>query len=110
MVTSTKKKDGGVFIAVKNCWEAEELPVSNVELEQLFVKIKYGRDIIIVDCVYFIPGTSWELYNKHFLELNLIISKYNKCKTIILGDYNLPSVSDEYLENTNKIDNRRIYE
>ena len=108
--TSNKKSGGGVFIAVKKVWNSEVLPVLFDDIEQVFVKLKIGHNIIIIGCVYIPPNALWENYNKHIMDVNEIINKYKTCKIILTGDYNLPTISSSYLDLVQDSDRRIAFE
>lgn len=89
--TSERKRGGGVLIAIKKNIAAELIETDNDNIEQIFVKVKCKVGVVIIGCVYIPPLSSLDIYNSHINTISYLQEKYDKCKMIIIGDYNLPS-------------------
>lgn len=87
---STKKRGGGVLIAIKKHLKAKKLEVPQTDIEQVFVLIKIGNESLILGCVYIPPASSIEVYQSHCDSLEFLMEHYPDLKVAILGDFNLP--------------------
>ncbi|CAD6227956.1 GSCOCG00012025001-RA-CDS, partial [Cotesia congregata] len=86
--TSERKRGGGVLIAVKKNITAELIETDSDHIEQIFVKVKCKEGDVIIGCVYLPPLSPLDIYNSHTNTISYLHEKYNKCKLIIIGDYN----------------------
>lgn len=96
--TSSKNRGGGVLIACKNTFNAVETSSTNNNVEQVFIHFTYNRCQYIVGCTYIPPNSPLESYTNHMSDVSHIMSKYTNCKTCIFGDYNLPNLQWDPLD------------
>ncbi|KAL3287819.1 hypothetical protein HHI36_002278, partial [Cryptolaemus montrouzieri] len=66
IITSTRKKEGGVLMAVKQTLIAR-VRVESIDVEHLFVKIDLGPRKIKIDSTYIPPASNNIIYNSHCL-------------------------------------------
>ena len=90
--TSTKKKGGGVLIAVDSKLPSRKINTKNNDIEQLFVLTNTPSGKLILGCVYFPPTSDSLMYQKHCEDIELLFTKYPEAKFILTGDYNLPNL------------------
>lgn len=88
---------GGVLIAVSNDLSCERLPNdSNIEFVAVAVKLKCKK--IFVTCSYIPPSSPQFVYSKHGEDIRIISGCANENDSlVILGDFNMPSVSWNFL-------------
>ncbi|KAG5885271.1 hypothetical protein JTB14_025968 [Gonioctena quinquepunctata] len=60
-LSSCATRGGGVLIAVKKRYNSRLVP-SSMDIEQLFISITIGKELIMIGSVYFPPKTAPEKY------------------------------------------------
>lgn len=90
MLSDIKKRGGGVLIASRKALRAQKIKILEVNVEQIFIRIKVSNKLFILGCVYFPPMSSQELYAEHCNVVESIIDDHPGCCLVIVGDYNLP--------------------
>lgn len=99
-LTSNKISGGGCLIAVLSSVDSEEVEYSDKSIEFVCVKIKLLKYSLFICCVYIAPALQLEVYNKYvsaFLFVSNLMRKNDKI--IILGDFNLPKVKWQIVNN-----------
>ena len=89
-ILTGKKQGGGVLLAIDSKFDAQEYKIFDNGLEAICVRIGLGKNknrCLYVVVVYFVPGSSVELYDCFY---NCVEIKLRECHCIILGDFNLP--------------------
>lgn len=90
-----KTSGGGVLIAVLNELSSEEIPLNDFfHIEIICVSIKIKNKSIYIICCYIPPSSPLTVYSDHLKAINTILNKLKSTDNVILvGDFNLPSVS-----------------
>ena len=88
--TSSKKRGGGVIIAIRKKFISSQLICINHNIEQVFVKIHLGSLCYIFGSVYFPPSSNEYLYQCYCCELDNLVRTNPNAKFCICGDFNIP--------------------
>ena len=86
------KRGGGVLVAIKEGYESKHISV-NCETEALVVKLNFNNRFYYIVAPYFAPSSNVKTYRS----LNKIFEQrpdFQNCKLIIIGDFNLPLITD----------------
>lgn len=87
--TSPFSRGGGVLVAVSNNIQSIGLP-SSPNIEDVFVLLGSGKNIVIMGAVYFPPRSPSDVYQSFSSDLDLLVEKYPSAFICLLGDFNLP--------------------
>ena len=96
---SSKKRGGGVLIAVRSDIKSRLLNIAAPELEEVWVTIQFGKINYCLGTVYIQPSMDSSVYAAH---LETVERACNHCdKIMVLGDFNLPqiqwSIAEDYI-------------
>lgn len=91
---NSKKSDGGgVLLAVRKSIPSYHIQTRNEKSESVFVHCNIGSTKLIIGTTYLPPGNT-NITAAHFIEaLEEVLSKFDKHKIILLGDFNLPNLA-----------------
>ena len=89
----SKKKGGGVFIFVKNCYNVivPNFFQKDSELETVWIEINTKVDKILLGAIYRPPNSTLKITEKIYKQLSKILNDY-KGKIVFLGDFNFPNI------------------
>ena len=96
---SKKTKGGGILIAVHKRIPSRYLENNSPHLEHLFVKLYSNKLNIIICCSYRPPNSPPELLCQHLAEIDRLQTS-SSSDLLIIGDYNLPTLSWDNNSNT----------
>lgn len=87
------QRGGGVLIATSNIFQASvvDTPV-NLAFEDVWVSLLFNQIKVIICCVYIPPNSSVECYQSFCNTCESLKNRYENCKFIVCGDFNLPNV------------------
>lgn len=91
--TSNCLRGGGVLISVHKDIPVYSVPISQLNVEHIFVHFSIGTFNFIVGGVYIHPLSSLHIYKSHISSVEILFQWYPEHTFIICGDYNLPEVS-----------------
>jgi hypothetical protein len=91
--TSSLSRGGGVLIAVRNTFLSQIIPISNNNIEALFVLIKFPKFNFIISSVYIPIKSNETTFNDYFNIVESVYDKYPNADFLLLGDFNLPSAT-----------------
>jgi hypothetical protein len=91
-------RGGGVAIYVRNdieSFEAAEAKLQNFRSDQVWCKIKIGKELILVGCVYRPPFSDTDInneINKSIGYASKLCSSNNSHSLLVAGDFNYPDI------------------
>lgn len=91
-LTSTCQTQGGVLVAIKNCFSCRLLVPPTVNVEQLFIKLTIGCHKILLGNSYISGVSSVDIYEGFCFSLMHLVESDNFTDIIVWGDFNLPNV------------------
>ena len=89
---SNKSKGGGVLLAVSSKIPSNAIPNIDESIEHIFVNLNLGLRKILLVCAYIPPHASWDVYERHFSQIEEICMINNISDLIVLGDYNISQI------------------
>lgn len=89
--TSSKKRGGGVLVAVMKSLTSYELKCKCCN-EELWVRIKVGSVDLILCALYIPPSSDLDAYLSHLREVGRLMGEYGRSSFCLMGDYNLSGV------------------
>ncbi|CAG9768731.1 unnamed protein product [Ceutorhynchus assimilis] len=94
---SRKKSMGGTLIAIHKSLPCYVVP-TNPKLEQIFVCVGQRRAEYIIECLYIPPNSPNTTYLMVSESIDFIRNKYPSAELYIAGDFNLPRIEWNLIE------------
>jgi hypothetical protein len=91
-LTSACTRGGGVLIGVRKDICSNSISISNLNVEQIFVRFNISSISFVIGGVYIPPHSNLDIYNSHSQTIEFLVRQYPFHSFIICGDYNLPEI------------------
>lgn len=99
---SSKSKGGGVLVAVHKSYSSMLVPLRNMCVEMLCVKILIDGQCFYVFDVYIPPDVSVDKYSSCIKNItNILDDSSPSDKFVVTGDFNLPEIEWTYADDDN---------
>ena len=98
---SNKKTGGGVMLSVKKEISSSLVYVHQGLYETVCLLVRLNKINLIISALYMPPLYQLSLYEDYIKNLKSVLFKYNNCKILLLGDFNIPGY--KFKNENNKI-------
>lgn len=92
-LTSSFSRGGGVLIAVRIEFASNIIPITNSNVEHIFVKCIYNDSSYVVSSAYIPPNSSTHLYDSYLSAVQSVINDNPNILFLFCGDFNLPDIT-----------------
>ena len=103
-IEGTRKKGGGVLIAVHNSISSDNFQVSiPVSIEIICVRLIFKNCLVYVTCSYIPPNSPMEIYSQHAELIGNVASNLGPNDSlVVLGDFNLPTITWSFCDDVGR--------
>lgn len=91
-INSSKKRGGGVLIAIKSDIASALVKIPDNPCENIFVSVNSDSNQYIFGASYIPPNSPFEIYTHHISSLEFIMDRSPNAILCCVGDYNMPSI------------------